>query len=57
MERLTIKLGDGYGYCMKCEETCALAEVDCLDCAGLERVVERLGAYEDTGLEPEEVTK
>lgn len=55
MKRLTKKLGNGYGPILRCEETRPQPDVDCLDCAELRKVVERLEAYEDTGLEPEEV--
>ncbi len=33
-----------------------IVDVDCIDCPAFEKLVDRLGAYEDTGLEPEDVT-
>ena len=40
---------------MKCSEDCNV-DMDCIDCPAFDKIVERLAAYEDTGLTPEEVT-
>lgn len=42
----------GDGYRSKCVETCG----ECDGCWGLDEIVNRLGAYEDTELTPEEVS-
>lgn len=55
MERLTEKHYLCSDYYMKCSEECNV-DVDCIDCPAFEKLVDRLGAYEDTGLEPEEIT-
>lgn len=49
MERLTVPYEYGDGYRSKCAETCG----ECDGCWGLDEIVNRLGAYEDTGLPPE----
>ena len=54
MERLTEKHYLGTDHYMKCSENCNV-DMDCIDCPSLDRLVERLAAYEDTGLTPEEV--
>lgn len=51
MERLTVPYEYGDGYRSKCAETCG----ECDGCWGLDEIVKRLGAYEDTELTPEEV--
>lgn len=51
MERLTVPYEYGDGYRSKCAETCG----ECDGCWGLDEIVNRLGAYEDTELTPEEV--
>lgn len=51
MERLTVPYEHGDGYRSKCVETCG----ECDGCWGLDEIVNRLGAYEDTELTPEEV--
>jgi len=51
MERLTVPYEYGDGYRSKCAETCG----ECDGCWGLYEIVNRLGAYEDTELTPEEV--
>lgn len=51
MERLTVPYEHGDGYRSKCVETCG----ECDGCWGLDEIVNRLGAYEDTDLTPEEV--
>lgn len=52
MERLTVPYEYGDGYRSKCAETCG----ECDGCWGLDEIVNRLGAYEDTELTPEEVS-
>ncbi len=55
MERLTERdynVSDGGAY-LKCSEGCAVPWCD--GCSNFERLVDRLAAYEDTGLEPSEV--
>lgn len=54
MERLTEKHFNGEGYYMKCSEGCH-APQDCIDCEALDKLVDRLGFFEDTGFEPEEI--
>lgn len=39
---------------MKCSGSCNV-DMDCIDCPSFDCLVERLAAYEDTGLTPEEV--
>lgn len=54
MERLTHRLGNG-------ELTCNMAKDDCRkmggDCQIDSKILDRLAAYEDTGLEPEEIDR
>lgn len=53
MKRLTEKHYGASDYYMACSEEC---ERDpCLECAKLEKIVDLLGAYEDTGLTPAEI--
>lgn len=54
MERLTEKHYLGTDHYMRCSGNCNV-DMDCIDCPSFDRLVERLAAYEDTGLEPEEV--
>nr|DAD61061.1 MAG TPA: hypothetical protein [Caudoviricetes sp.] len=54
MERLTEKHYLGTDHYMKCSGNCN-ADMDCIDCPSFDRLVERLAAYEDTGLTPAEV--
>lgn len=54
MERLTEKHYLGADHYMKCSGNCNV-DMDCIDCPSFARLVERLAAYEDTGLEPGEV--
>ena len=54
MERLTEKHYLAEDHYMKCSEACNV-DMDCVDCPAHDKLVERLAAYEDTGLEPEEV--
>lgn len=55
MERLTEKHYLGTDHYMKCSGSCNV-DMDCIDCPSFDRLVERLAAYEDTGLTPEEVS-
>ena len=55
MERLTEKHYLGTDHYMKCSGNCNV-DMDCIDCPSFDCLVERLAAYEDTGLTPEEVT-
>lgn len=55
MERLTEKHYLGTDHYMKCSGSCNV-DMDCIYCPSFDCLVERLAAYEDTGLEPEEVT-
>lgn len=55
MKRLTEKHYLCTDHYMECSGTCNV-DMDCIDCPSFDRLVERLAAYEDTGLEPEEVT-
>ena len=54
MERLTEKHYLGTDHYMKCSGSCNV-DMDCIDCPSFDRLVERLAAYEDTGLYPESV--
>ena len=53
MERLTEKHYLCTDHYMKCSGNCSV-DMDCIDCPSFDRLVERLAAYEDTGLEPEQ---
>jgi hypothetical protein len=55
MERLTEKHYLGTDHYMKCSGSCNV-DMDCIDCPSFDCLVERLAAYEDTWLEPEEIT-
>lgn len=55
MERLTEKHYLGTDHYMKCSGSCNV-DMDCIDCPSFDCLVERLAAYEGTGLEPEEIT-
>lgn len=56
MERLTEKgFHNSFSY-LKCSESCNLVGVDCMGCPAFENVVNRLAAYEDIGLSPEELS-
>ena len=55
MERLTEKHYLGTAHYMKCSSNCNV-DMDCIDCPSFDRLVERLAAYEDTGLTPEQLT-
>ena len=53
MERYTEKHYDGNGYYLICSGNCET--FNCGDCGILDKIVDRLAAYEDTSLEPEEI--
>lgn len=53
MERYTEKHYDGNGYYLICSGNCET--LNCGDCGILDKIVDRLAAYEDTGLEPGEI--
>lgn len=53
MERLTEKHYLGTDHYMKCSGSCNV-DMDCIDCPSFDRLVERLAAYEDMGLTPEQ---
>ena len=53
MERLTEKHYLGTDHYMKCSENCDV-DMGCIDCPSFDRLVERLAAYEDTGMTPEQ---
>jgi hypothetical protein len=55
MERLTEKHYLGTDHYIKCSGNCNV-DMDCIDCPSFDCLVERLAAYEDTWLEPEEIT-
>ena len=52
MERLTEKHYLSTDHYMKCSGNCNV-DMDCIDCPSFDCLVERLAAYEDTGLTPE----
>ena len=54
MERLTEKHYLAEDHYMKCSEACSV-DMDCVDCPAFDKLVERLAAYEDTWLTPEEI--
>lgn len=54
MERLTKKHYGGNGYYMACSEHC---NKECFDCKEIDKIIDRLGTYEDAGLEPEDVRR
>ena len=54
MERLTEKHYLAEDHYMKCSGN-GHGDIDCIDCPAFDRLVERLAAYEDTGLMPEQV--
>ena len=56
MERLTEKHYLAEDHYMKCSEDCNV-DMDCVDCTAFDKLIERLAAYEDTGIEPEAVEK
>ena len=54
MKRLTEKHYLAEDHYMKCSEDCNV-DMDCVDCPAFDKLIERLAAYEDTGLTPEEL--
>ena len=52
MERLTEKHYLAEDHYMKCSEDCNV-DMYCVDCPAFDKLIERLAAYEDTGLTPE----
>ena len=54
MERLTEKYYLAEEHYMKCSEDCNV-DMDCVDCHAFYKLIERLAAYEDIGLTPEEI--
>ena len=54
MERLTEKHYLAEDHYMKCSEDCNV-DMDCVDCPAFDKIIERLAAYEATGLMPEEI--
>lgn len=54
MERLTEKHYLAEDHYMKCSEDCNV-DMDCVDCPAFDKLIERLAAYEDIGLTPEEI--
>lgn len=54
MERMTENHYLGTDHYMKCSGNCNV-DMDCIDCPSFDRLVERLAAYEDTGLTPDEI--
>lgn len=57
MERLTIKLNEVDRRCVKVSTDLCYEHDNCFDCPQYKRMVDRLTAYEDTGLEPEEINE
>lgn len=57
MDRLTGKHYDRGDYYMECSGRCSNDDEMCGGCPWLEKIINRLGAYEDTGMEPEEIEK
>ena len=55
MERLTKRLEDGQAIFHECHGTCGTC--DGANCYCIGPMVDRLAAYEDTGLEPEEIER
>lgn len=54
MKRYTEKHFGRADYYMVCSCECSREDLNCIDCPVFEQLVDRLGAYEDTGLEPEQ---
>lgn len=55
MERLTEKHYLSPGYYMACSAACISDDGTCEGCRELHKIVDRLAAYEDTGLTPEQI--
>ena len=54
MERLTEKHYLGTDHYMKCSGNCNV-DMDCIYCPSFDCLIERLAAYEDTGLMPRDI--
>ena len=54
-KRLTEKHYDGKGYYLKCSEECHLVDLSCEDCVVMQKLVDRLGEYEDKAEQTVEV--
>ena len=54
MERLTEKHYLAEDHYMKCSEDCNV-DMDCVDCPAFDKLIERLAAYEATGMTQEEI--
>ena len=57
MGRLTESNGRGGFYFVECFKQCDGEPKDCGNCVENEKICHKLGLYEETGLEPEEVEK
>ena len=59
MKRLTKRNEDGTAYYPKCYERCngTGSSKKCNECKQERKICEKLAAYEDSGLEPEQVQK
>ena len=57
MSRLTESNGRGGFYYVECFKRCDGEPKDCGNCVENEKICHKLGLYEETGLEPEEVEK
>lgn len=57
MERLIIRLNPTANRCTKVSSDLCYEYNNCFDCPQYKEMVDRLAAYEDTGLEPEEVRR
>lgn len=55
MDRLTGKHYGAEDYYMTCSPKCAGDAEMCIGCPEVDKIINRLGAYEDTGLMPEEI--
>ena len=55
MERLTIHLSEGVTRCTKVSTDLCYSHDNCFDCEQHKKMVDRLAAYEDTGLTPEKI--
>lgn len=56
VERLTeMHFQKNKGFYMKCSGHCCKEDFSCEDCDEFCKIVDKLGAYEDTGLEPQEI--
>jgi hypothetical protein len=56
MERLTEKHYLGTDHYVTCSGNCNV-DMNCIECPSFDRLVERLAAYEDTGLTPEDCAR